>query len=299
MKKVLLLGGTNLVGPHIIRELLECGHDITVCTRGNKKNIYAKEVKSIFVDTNQDVEGVKREFGGKAFDVIVDNIAYDAVAVRNILSNVECDKYIQISSIAVYHYHHNLCEEEFDSYNFKDYDRGHTQIYMDGKQAAECVAFQEFGEKQKVAIVRPAFVTDISRPEHPGNGRIPWFVDRILADLPISPECLEYDLAFTLANEEAKLIGSLVENNRIKGVFNIACPSNKKIIDIIRYVEKKTGKKAILGETREKTGFPEIRELSLNIDRINNLGVMTSEIDDWLWELLDYYIDTKRNRLNG
>ena len=43
--KVLVIGGTNFVGPYVVRQLLKMGHEVTVFHRGQTTAELPEEVK--------------------------------------------------------------------------------------------------------------------------------------------------------------------------------------------------------------------------------------------------------------
>ncbi|MDD3224541.1 MAG: NAD-dependent epimerase/dehydratase family protein [Clostridium sp.] len=48
--KVLVLGGTRFFGVHMVENLIKKGHQVTIATRGNKKDNFGAKVKRIIVD---------------------------------------------------------------------------------------------------------------------------------------------------------------------------------------------------------------------------------------------------------
>ena len=62
----------------------------------------------------------------------------------------------------------------------------------------------------------------------------------------------------------------------------------------LNYVEEKTGKKAVLAEDSEdvdKAPYNGDPEFSINTDKARALGFKFTDIHDWIYELLDYYIE--------
>lgn len=43
--KILVIGGTRFFGIHMVNELLEKGHDVTIATRGISSDEYGDKVK--------------------------------------------------------------------------------------------------------------------------------------------------------------------------------------------------------------------------------------------------------------
>ena len=112
--KILVLGGTRFFGIHMVEALLEAGHDVTIATRGNAADNFGDRVKRIIVERTS-AESMKNALGGIHFDVVIDKLAYASNDVRIAMDAVDCDKYIQMSSTAVYNPKKlNTVEEDFD-----------------------------------------------------------------------------------------------------------------------------------------------------------------------------------------
>ena len=63
------------------------------------------------------------------------------------------------------------------------------------------------------------------------------------------------------------------------------------IKEIIDYVEKKTGIKAIIDQEGENAPYNGEPEYSINTDKAKALGFKFSVLQEWIYELLDYYIE--------
>lgn len=59
--KILILGGTSFLGPHLIHELQQNGHEVTIFTRGNQ-NCKFSNVEELYGDRD---EGWYRLIGQK------------------------------------------------------------------------------------------------------------------------------------------------------------------------------------------------------------------------------------------
>lgn len=242
MKSVCVIGGTNFVGPHILKNLLAKGMDVSICTRGFRQNPYVGQVKEMIADTNFDREGTKRVLGGRGFDAVIDCVAYSPQEVLNVLESVDTGRYIQISTMGVYDCIENrLTEEMYDPYLFdwKEVLESRTKHYGLRKKAAEAVAYQKFGDIC-VTTVRPAYVTDPNNTAHELNMRISELIQMVDSGAWINPECLTWRVHFTHIEDEAKLITELTEREYRKPV-NVACEKYIFVGDLISYIEKKIG----------------------------------------------------------
>jgi len=100
--KVLFMGGTGFIGPHMVRALLNAGHEVTLFNRGRTNTHLFPELAKIKGDRlTDDIKQVS----GHDWDLIVDSSCYVPRAVDMLMGAVDADKvkqYIFISTISVY-----------------------------------------------------------------------------------------------------------------------------------------------------------------------------------------------------
>ena len=114
--KILVLGGTRFFGIHLVKDLLEKGHEVTIATRGKMSDPFGDKVKRLKVDRT-DINAMKDTFDGKEYDMIYDDIAYSSNDVKCALENITCSRYVLVSTISVYDsFHMDIKEEEYDPY---------------------------------------------------------------------------------------------------------------------------------------------------------------------------------------
>ena len=76
----------------------------------------------------------------------------------------------------------------------------------------------------------------------------------------------------------------------VKGAINGASDGTISIKEIIEYVEEKTGARAIIDNSGEDAPYNGEPEYSICTDKAKKLGYQFTELKDWIYELLDYYI---------
>ncbi|MGE5591599.1 MAG: NAD-dependent epimerase/dehydratase family protein [Bacillota bacterium] len=76
---VLVLGGTQLTGRHLVPELLNRGYRVTLLTRGNRRPDFLPRVEHVLAD--RFVDGLQA-VTGRQFDAVVDNIACEPTHVQ-------------------------------------------------------------------------------------------------------------------------------------------------------------------------------------------------------------------------
>jgi nucleoside-diphosphate-sugar epimerase len=101
--KVLVIGGTNFIGPCVVRQLVEMGHDVTIFHRGETRADLPEEVKRIEGDRHNLLE-YKHEFQKLAPEVVLDMIPYTAQDAQGVVDTFQdiAQRVVAISSQDVY-----------------------------------------------------------------------------------------------------------------------------------------------------------------------------------------------------
>ena len=101
--KVLVIGGTNFIGPHVVRQLIEMKHEVVVFNRGQTTAELPPEVQHLKGDRHN-LSDYKSEFDNLAPEVVLDMIPYTAKDARNVVSTFKsiAKRIVAISSQDVY-----------------------------------------------------------------------------------------------------------------------------------------------------------------------------------------------------
>ena len=285
--KILVLGGTRFFGIYTVEDLLEKDHDITIATRGKTHDAYGDRVRRITVERTNE-ESLKTALKGRHYDVVIDKIAYCSNDIRYVMENVDFDKYIYMSSTSVYAPKHiNTVEADFDGMS-KDFvwcDRK-AFPYEQIKRQAEYALWQRYADKNWIAVRYPFAIgkDDYTR-------RLLFYVEHTMKSIPMNIDNAEAQMGFIRSDEAGKFISFLTDKD-VKGAINGCSEGTISIREIIDYVEQKTGTKAVIdkeGDTAPYNGEP---EYSINTERAKSLGFQFSVLHDWIYELLDYYIQS-------
>lgn len=274
----------------MVNALLKGGHQVAVATRGNSKPSFCGKIEQIIFDKTK-AQSVRDALKGRRFDIIIDKIAYSSNDVKNLLQNAECDKYIQMSSCAVYQrIHTDTKEEEFDTaaYPLRWVDR--IDDYDESKRIAERAAL-EFMPASSCAFVRYPIVLG----PNDYTKRLVFYVDRIKKELPIFVDDLQMQSPFIHEDEAGEFIAHLAEHF-VPGGVNGASNGTVKIADLISYIEKAVQKKALLdkaGEPAPFNGLP--RDRSINTEKAQSLGYKFMDLDSWLFKLVDWLLIENRD----
>lgn len=101
--KILIIGGTNFIGPFVVRQLVTMGHDVTVFHRGKTKADLPENVNHIYGDRSQ-LQDYKNQFETLSPDVVVDMICYTESEARTLINVFKgiARRVVAISSMDVY-----------------------------------------------------------------------------------------------------------------------------------------------------------------------------------------------------
>jgi len=283
--KILVMGGTRFFGIHMVNELLERGYDVTIATRGKSSDEYGDKVKRIIMERTNEAS-IKEALQGTHYDVVIDKIAYCSNDIKYVMDVVDCDKYIHMSSTSVYEPKHiNTVESDFDgtSKELIWCDRK-AFPYEQIKRQAEYALWQKYADRNWIAVRYP-FV--IGKDDY--TKRLLFYVEHVMKFIPMNIDNLDYQMGFIRSDEAGKFIAFLVDKD-VRGAINGSSDGTISIKEIISYVEKKTGTKAIINEEGESAPYNGEPEYSINTEKAQSLGFMFSSLQDWIYELLDYYI---------
>ena len=96
-------------------------------------------------------------------------------------------------------------------------------------------------------------------------------------------------MGFIRSDEAGDFLAFLVGED-VSGAINGSAFGTISIKEILDYVEKKTGHTAILSDDGEEAPYNGEPEYSINTEKATALGFRFSNLKDWIYELLDYYI---------
>ncbi len=284
--KILVIGGTRYFGIHMVNKLLEQGYKVTIATRGKTRDNYRDKVERIILQrTNQ--ESVREALIGKHFDVVIDKIAYCSNDIKYVMDVVDCDKYIYMSSTSVYDPKViNTRENDFDAMakeliwcDRKDFP------YEEIKRQAECALWQAYPDKNWIAVRYPFA---IGKDDY--TKRLQFYVEHVMNEQPMFVDNIDCQMGYIRSDEAGEFLAYLVDKD-VKGAINGSAKGTISLREIINYVEAKTGKKAILSEDGEPAPYNGEPEYSINTEKAESLGYQFSVLEDWIHELIDFYIE--------
>ena len=287
---ILVFGGTRFFGVHLVEKLLENGHTVTIATRGIAKDNFGDRVKRLIVE-RCDGESLAKVFACKEYDCIVDNICYASNDVKRLLDVAKCKRYVMTSTMSVYplhEFHMNMKEEDFAplEYALKWYERPDAP-YDEIKRQAEAALFQKFSDVNAAAVRFPFVIG-----EEDYTKRLYFYVENVMKERPMYIDNLQEEMSFIRAKDAGAFLEWMAENDE-QGSFNAANAGTVTIEQILRYVEGKTEKKAVLVQEKEGIAAPYngTPAYSLNTEKAEEKGFKFEKLDSFLTQLLDFYIE--------
>ena len=289
--KILVIGGTRFFGIHMVHELLQKGHQVTIATRGKSQDTFGDSVERIILERT-DPGSMRNALADKTYDVVIDKIAYCSNDIKYALDVINCHKYIYMSTTAVYQPKHiNTKEEEFDGAAEELIWCSRSDFPYDKvKRQAECALCQIYNDKNWLAVRYP-FV--IGKDDY--TNRLRFYVEHVVKSVPMHIDNLNCQMGFIRSDEAGKFLAFLadreiVEDTDIRAI-NGCSAGTISLKEILDYVEKRTGKKAIIDSAGEAAPYNGEVKYSINTGKAEKLGFRFSNLHDWIYELLDYYVD--------
>ncbi len=142
--KILVLGGTGQTGPHLIREALDRGHEVTMFNRGNRSDNLFPEVECILGDREKadGLDSLRAEIDkGRRWDVAIDIWPHIPKLVEQAAALLTggTDHYMFVSSVSAYATHAKPNADEDDEVGSAP-DADDTEFTMElfGPFKAEC-----------------------------------------------------------------------------------------------------------------------------------------------------------------
>ena len=225
--RLLILGGTGLIGPYQVRYALARGHHVTLFNRGRQKEAWPGPVEELLGDRNGDLKALE----GRDWDVCIDNPTLVPVWVRDAARVLKgrVGQYIFISTISAYASNDQAADETAPLADYKGNDPmaetnksldTNPGLYGPLKALSEKEALIQYGEAA-TTIIRPSLIVG------PGDGtdRFTYWPVRLARGGEIlAPGTGDDPVQFIDARDLAEWTIRLAEQ-RTKGVFNAGGPA--------------------------------------------------------------------------
>jgi 2'-hydroxyisoflavone reductase len=238
--KVLILGGTNFLGPHLVEELHEHGHEITLFNRGTQDTSRFPYVKILRGNRDGDLEALKNRW----WDAIIDTSGHLPRLVEDsskVLSTAT-NHYTFVSTIGVYKDFHTLEIDEgypLAEQEDKTSEEINDKTYGALKASCEKVVEQYFADH--FLVVRPGLIVG---PGDPTNRFSYWPLRIMDGGEILAPGSPTQNLQFIDVRDLAKWIVSMIEKQET-GFYNATGPASALTFeDLLKACSQISKKKA-------------------------------------------------------
>lgn len=247
--RLLVFGGTQFVGRHIVEAALRQGHDVTLFHRGRTGPDLFPECRHVLGDRLVSLEALPDE----EWDAFIDVSAYVPRAVR--LASEALAKRVgacvQISTVSVYARGLDKIDEDAPRQRLPDptVEEVNAETYGGLKALCEDEALNGF---ERVALVRPTYVVG----PHDHTDRFTYWIDRIGQGLPVAVPKRADGSDSPLQYIDARDLGQFtvrLADDRATGAFNACAPS-------LGFLEALERARAALGSTSSVEAKPDLPE---------------------------------------
>lgn len=249
--KVLVIGGTQFIGRHVVDQLIAEGHDVTLFNRGKTGPELFPTLKRIYGDREKDnlreISEIKQNW-----DAVVDLCAYFPKSLPNLLSqlNGHAGLYVQCSTISVYKASINIdpsqpLYESCEIWTCSESEAVDVSMTTYGQRKAECerVAFRQQNNGIPVVIIRPSVVYG----EHDHTDRFAYWISRAAGEQKfILPENGLTTVQKTYAPDLARaFVTSLQKPQAIGKALNVADTFPLNLATSLRLIGEAIGRDAL------------------------------------------------------
>lgn len=280
--KVLIIGGNRYVGLRT-SIALDAREDVELHVLNRTGQVAHTKKAIVHKGSRQDLESAFLE---RDWDVVLDFAAFnhlDAQMSVDFFRRVH--RYIFISTASVYDEGAKRAEESFEPKLWPVEIQPSEELrksYQFGKRQAEAVFAQQ--TKFPVSMVRFPFIVgpdDYTR-------RLNFHVERVQNGQPIYFPNLKAKISMVSSDDATDfLLRSLTQT--FTGPLNVASPDELVLEDMMKMIEKATGKKPIFVNKESDANhspYGAEKDISLSVERLFSLGIKTTPMKTWLPKLI-------------
>jgi 2'-hydroxyisoflavone reductase len=226
--KVLVIGGTQFIGRHVVNRLLAQNNDVTLFNRGKTGPELFPSLNRILGDREQDdvrkISGLKQNW-----DAVIDLCAYFPKSLPSLFETLKghAGLYVQCSTISVYKSSIDIdpsrvLTENSEIFQCTESEAVDVSMMTYGQRKAECerIAIQQQHNGIPVVIIRPSVVYG----EHDHTERFAYWIWRATRNQKfILPESGLTTIQKTYAPDLAQaFVSALTRPQAIGKAFNVA-----------------------------------------------------------------------------
>jgi 2'-hydroxyisoflavone reductase len=224
--KILIIGGTQFIGRHMVDEARARGHDVTLFNRGKTNRDLFPDVEKLHGNRDGELDALC----GRTWDVVIDNCGYVPRVVKQsaqLLQN-QVERYIFISSISAYaDLNTPGTDEESPLATLADesVEEVNGETYGGLKVLCERVATDIFADR--ALIIRPGLIVGPHDPTH----RFTYWPVRVADEARcngevLAPDSPEVGTQIIDGRDLSRWTITMVERSAT-GVYNVTGPDNR------------------------------------------------------------------------
>lgn len=217
--KILILGGTGFIGPHMVREALRRGHEVELFNRGRTDSELFPDLTLLIGDRNNGLEALE---DGK-WDVVVDNSGYVPRHVEDsarLLAPI-VSHYLFISTISVYGDFSQPINEDTAVGTLADETTEEVTAESYGPMKALCEqrVISEMGA-DRTTVLRPTYICG---PGDRTDRYSYWPIRSMRGGEMLWPGSADDDIQIIDVRDLANFTVDCIEKN-VTGVYNTVTP---------------------------------------------------------------------------
>ncbi|WP_419948167.1 NAD-dependent epimerase/dehydratase family protein [Candidatus Palauibacter sp.] len=216
--RLLILGGTGFIGPHMVRHALARGHEVTLFNRGRTNPELFPGVETLIGDRDGALDALR----GKEWDYVIDNSGYVPRLVRDsaTLLRDAVGRYLFTSTGSVYNFDQDELREDSTLLEVTDpasEDVG--QYYGELKVLCEEAVQEIYGDRGTVTRLHV-----VAGPGDPTDRFTYWPVRTHHGGEVIAPGDMDNPVQYIDVRDLAEFCMHLLEADT-GGIFNVAGPT--------------------------------------------------------------------------
>ena len=231
--RILILGGTGFLGPHLVHVATQRGHKLSMLNRGRRE-------PSLFEDAYKNVEAIEGDratptayanLKGKTWDAVIETSGYRLPWTKEAVQALKgsANRYMYVSSTGVFWPYHTVEIEENGPIPLKDDPPQEQPTYGVMKALSENEVKSGFGAG--AIVVRPGYIVG------PGDTTDRWtyWPMRVARGGEILVPGKKSDpVQYVDVRDLAEFMITLLENNT-NGTFNVVGPARKQTMEEFVY----------------------------------------------------------------